>query len=99
MDAFGWRLYRGYRVLVVGALVLFAMVAVASLVRPESAIDRWWGVAYLVIVAWNADWFGFRLVCRLQVADGVLHWESALHAGQVPVGEAVAIRQGALGMP
>lgn len=99
MDAFGWRLYPWFRVLVLGMLLVFAVIGITFLARPPGDMARWWGVAYLAIISWNAYWFGFRIVYRLEVEDGTLSWSTALRSGQHPVEEAVAIRQGGFGLP
>src|SRR6266487_4146282 len=47
---------------------------------------------WVAVLCWNGYWFLLRIVYQLEVRGGVLWWWAPLRAGQVPIGEVVAIR-------
>jgi hypothetical protein len=93
---FGWRLPWLYRLQVMGTVGVLAVVGV---VMPAAgAAPAWFAVLWVAALCWNGYWFLLRIVHQLEVAAGVLRWRAPLRAGQIPIGEVVAIQPSRVAM-
>jgi hypothetical protein len=93
---FGWRLPWWYRLQVMGTVGVMAVAGVVLLAT--GAAPAWVAVGWVAVLGWNGYWFLLRIVYQLEVAGGVLGWRAPLRAGQVPIGEVVAIRPSRVAM-
>ena len=87
---FGWRLPWLYRLQVMGTVGVMSVVGVV--LPAAGAAPAWFAVLWVAVLCWNGYWFLLRIVYQLEVRGGVLWWWAPLRAGQVPIGEVVAIR-------